>query len=172
MAINESTAKRIKTGATVRVFERLEDGDKAQIRRFEGLVLARKHGSEPGATFTVRATVAGVGVEKVFPLHSPTIERVEVLSSPRKVKRSKIYYVRELARKALRRKTVVKTEAEIEPEKEDGIVDLEVERKEEEGPVEEAKEAAKEEDVEEEKKEEAPAKEGETPTKEEPKKEE
>jgi len=43
MAINESTAKRIKTGATVRVFERLEDGDKAQIRRFEGLVLARKH---------------------------------------------------------------------------------------------------------------------------------
>ncbi|MDP2629720.1 MAG: 50S ribosomal protein L19 [Candidatus Harrisonbacteria bacterium] len=116
--INESTAKKIKAGATVRVFEKLQEGEKAQIRRFEGLVLARKHGSEDGATFTVRATVAGVGVEKVFPVHSPNIDRVEVLSSPRKVSRSKIYYVRDLARKALRKKIAIRAESQIAGEEE------------------------------------------------------
>ncbi|MDP3880866.1 MAG: 50S ribosomal protein L19 [bacterium] len=108
--INESTSVKIKPGATVRVFEILKEGDKEQIRRFEGLVLARKHGNEAGATFTVRSTVAGVGVEKVFPIHSPLIDRVEVLSSPSKIRRAKMYFTRGLSRKSIRRKTIITDE--------------------------------------------------------------
>ena len=105
--INEGTAVKIRPGATVRVFEILKEGDKEQIRRFEGLVLARKHGNEAGATFTVRSTVAGVGVEKVFPIHSPMIDRVEVISSPSKIRRAKMYFTRNLSRKMIRRKTAL-----------------------------------------------------------------
>ncbi len=96
--------KKIKSGATVRVHERIKDGDKVREALFEGLVLARKHGSEIGATFTVRATVAGVGMEKVYPIHSPTIAKVDILSSPNKVHRSKLYYIRDLSKKEIRQK--------------------------------------------------------------------
>ena len=96
--------KKIKAGATVKVYERVKEGDKERVSSFEGLVLARKHGSEPGATFTVRGTVAGVGVEKVYPIHSPKISKVDVLSSPKKVSRSKLYYVSDLSKKATRQK--------------------------------------------------------------------
>src|SRR3989338_4459181 len=102
--IDEKTNTKIKSGATVRVWEKIKDGDKERLMKFEGLVLARKHGNEPGATFTVRDTLRGVGVEKVFPLHSPTLEKAEVLSTPKKVHRSKIYYVRELSKKETRQK--------------------------------------------------------------------
>ncbi len=102
--ISKETLAKIKSGATVRVWEKVKEGDKDRVSRFEGLVLARKHGSEPGATFTVRTTVAGIGVEKVFPVHSPRIDRVEVLSSPRKVSRSKLYYIRDLSKRATRQK--------------------------------------------------------------------
>lgn len=104
MAITKEILPKIKTGATVRVFESFKEGDKERQMRFEGLVLARKHGSEAGASFTVRATVAGVGVEKTFPIFSPAISKVEIISSPKKVGRSKIYYVRDISRKAIRRK--------------------------------------------------------------------
>ncbi len=89
------------------MFERVKEGDKERLSRFEGLVLARKHGSEAGASFTVRATIAGVAVEKLFPIHSPIIDKVEVLSSPKKVGRSKIYYVRDISRRAIRQKTMI-----------------------------------------------------------------
>lgn len=88
--------EKIKPGAKVRVFEGKTP--------FEGLVLARKHGSEPGATFTVRAIVAGVGVEKVYPIHSPAILKVQVVSSPKKVHRSKLYYVRTISGARIRQK--------------------------------------------------------------------
>ena len=107
MDINDmdlETMKKIKSGATVRVHERIKDGDKERIALFEGLVLARKHGSEIGATFTVRATVAGVGMEKVYPIHSPMIAKIDVLSSPKKVHRSKLYYIRDLSKKEIRQK--------------------------------------------------------------------
>lgn len=93
---------KIKSGATVRVHERFKEGDKERSGTFEGLVLARKHGTEAGATFTVRGTVAGVGVEKVYPIHSPRIAKVDVISSPKKVKRSKLYYIRDLSKKETR----------------------------------------------------------------------
>ncbi|MDE2173649.1 MAG: 50S ribosomal protein L19 [Patescibacteria group bacterium] len=88
--------KKIKPGAKVRVYEGKTP--------FEGLVIARKHGSEPGATFTVRTVLAGVGVERVFPVHSPSIQKVQVVSSPRKVHRSKLYFVRGLSGSKIRAK--------------------------------------------------------------------
>ncbi|TSC82162.1 MAG: 50S ribosomal protein L19 [Parcubacteria group bacterium Gr01-1014_19] len=111
--IAKETLTKIKSGATIRVWEKVKEGDKDRVSRFEGMVLARKHGSEPGATFTVRATVAGVGVEKVFPIHSPRIDKVEVLNSPRKVSRSKLYYVRDLSKRATRQKLGAAAEKEV-----------------------------------------------------------
>jgi large subunit ribosomal protein L19 len=67
-------------------------------------VIARKHGSEPGATFTVRAVVAGVGVEKVYPVHSPAIMKAEIVSNPKKVHRSKLYFVRNISGTKIRKK--------------------------------------------------------------------
>jgi ribosomal protein L19 len=95
--IDKETLSRMKSGSRIKVYEK---GGSA----FEGIVLARKHGLEPGATVTVRATVADVGVEKVYPIHSPTVTRVDVLSSPRKVHRSKLYYLRTLSTKKTRQK--------------------------------------------------------------------
>ncbi len=94
--ITEEILKKIKPGAKVKVFE--------GTTPFEGLVLARKHGKETGATFTVRAQVAGVGVEKVFPINVPTITKVEILSSPKKVHRSKLYFVRNMSGARVRKK--------------------------------------------------------------------
>lgn len=96
--------KQIKAGTTVRVRERVKEGDKERESSFEGLVLARKHGSQAGATFTVRGVVAGVGVEKVYPVYSPRIAKVEILSAPKKVSRAKLYYIRNLSKKETRQK--------------------------------------------------------------------
>jgi len=94
--IPEEVSKKIKPGARVRVAH-----DKTT---FEGLVIARKHGNEPGATFTVRTTLAGVGVEKTFPIHSPLLTKIDVLSSPKKVHRSKLYFVRKKSGAQIRQK--------------------------------------------------------------------
>lgn len=104
--ITENVFKKIKPGARVRVYS--AGGGSASggesTSSFVGLVIARKHGSEAGATFTVRAIVAGVGVEKIFPLHSPAITKVEILSSPKKVHRSKLYFVRKMSGARIRQK--------------------------------------------------------------------
>jgi len=102
--INLEILTQIKPGATVRVHEIIKEKDKTRTSIFEGLVLARKHGSEPGATFTVRATVAGEGMEKVYPIYSTIISKVEILNSPKKVRRSKLYYLRGLSKKQIRQK--------------------------------------------------------------------
>ncbi len=94
--ISEEVMKQIKPGAKVAVQDKLGT--------FQGTVIARKHGKEIGATFTVRTTLAGVGVEKIFPIHSPNILRVKVLSSPKKVHRSKLYFLRKLSKKKIRQK--------------------------------------------------------------------
>lgn len=94
--IKSEIMNKIKAGAKVRVHEK--------NMTFEGLVLGRKHGLEEGATFTVRATIAGVGVEKVYPMHSPTIQKVDILSSPKKVFRSKLYFLRDLSARRTRQK--------------------------------------------------------------------
>lgn len=100
--IDEKILEKIKSGATIKVHEKIKEGDKERISIFEGLVIARKHGKEVGATFTVRATVAGVGVEKTYPIHSPNIAKIEIVSSPKKVRRSKLYYVRGLSKREVR----------------------------------------------------------------------
>ena len=100
--IDEKILEKIKSGATIKVHEKIKEGDKERISIFEGLVIARKHGKEVGATMTVRATIAGVGVEKIYPIHSPNIAKIEIVSSPKKVRRSKLYYVRNLSKREVR----------------------------------------------------------------------
>jgi large subunit ribosomal protein L19 len=83
----------IRPGDIVRVYIKVKDKDKEKTEVFEGIVIARKHRKEMGATFTVRKEVSGIGVEKIFPLHSPLIEKIEILKR-QKTKRAKLYYLR------------------------------------------------------------------------------
>jgi large subunit ribosomal protein L19 len=92
----------IKAGDTVRVHQKIQDKGKTRIQVFEGVVLARKHGNEPGATFTVRKMASGVGVEKIFPLYSPMIDKLEIVKRA-KVRRAKLYYIREKVAREIKR---------------------------------------------------------------------
>src|SRR5580692_12594513 len=100
----------LRSGDTVRVHQKIEEKGKFRIQIFEGLVLARKHGREAGGTFTVRRVLSGVGVEKVFPLYSPMIDKIEIVKRSR-VRRAKLYYIREKvsreARRMLRRSRMI-----------------------------------------------------------------
>jgi large subunit ribosomal protein L19 len=101
---SEDRAKlEFSSGDTVRVWSKIEDKGKVRLQAFEGLVLARKHGAEAGATFTIRKVASGVGVERIFPLYSPNIDKIEVVKRSR-VRRSKLYYVREKAAREVARK--------------------------------------------------------------------
>ncbi len=91
-----------KAGDTVKVYSRIKEGDKERIRVFEGVVIRKRKGTT-GATFTVRKISYGVGVEKIFPLHSPTIDKIKVISKG-KVRRARLYYLRKLRGKAARLK--------------------------------------------------------------------
>lgn len=88
------------SGDTVRVTSKVKEGDKERLQAFEGIVISRK-GSAATARFTVRKVSYGVGVERVFPLHSPMIEKIEVRQKG-KVRRAKLYYLRDLTGKAAR----------------------------------------------------------------------
>jgi large subunit ribosomal protein L19 len=117
--MEERSSLGLRAGDTVRVHQKIQDKGKTRIQIFEGLVLARKHGSEPGATFTVRKVASGVGVEKVYPLYSPLIDKLEIVKRA-KVRRSKLYYIREKVareiKRQMRRTTMmgVTTESEAE----------------------------------------------------------
>lgn len=87
-------------GDTVRVLYRVREGEKERVQAFEGVCLARR-GAGTGATFTVRKISSGIGVERVFPLHAPTVKGVEVVRRGR-VRRAKLYYLRGLRGKAAR----------------------------------------------------------------------
>ena len=92
----------MRSGDTVRVHVKVREGDKERIQVFEGSVIAMHRGGAR-ATFTVRKVSFGQGVERIFPLHSPTIERIEVVRSA-KVRRAKLYFLRDLKGKAARMK--------------------------------------------------------------------
>src|SRR6187431_3710034 len=92
----------MRSGDTVRVHVKVREGDKERIQIFEGMVIAMHRGGVR-ATFTVRKVSFGQGVERIFPLHSPIIDKVEVLRSA-KVRRAKLYFLRELKGKAARMK--------------------------------------------------------------------
>jgi large subunit ribosomal protein L19 len=92
------------SGDVVRVWNKIKESDgKVRLQAFEGMVLARKHGTEIGATFTVRRVASGVGVERVYPLYSVMIDKIEVVRHSR-TRRSKLYYVRDKAIRDVRRK--------------------------------------------------------------------
>lgn len=139
----------VRPGDTVKVYQKIpasaeglsrsptagkKEGDKKRIQIFEGIVIARKHGKEIGATITLRKIISGVGVERIFPIHSPNIEKIEIINRG-KVRKAKLYYLRKLKGKKakLKKKEFVEAIAEEEPEKTVG-----------EKPAEEAKEEKKE----------------------------
>lgn len=100
--VEERQKLDLRSGDTVRVWQKIQEKGKTRLQAFEGLVLARKHGKEAGATFTVRRVASGVGVEKIFPLYSPMIDKIEVTKRS-KVRRAKLYHIRDKAAKEVRR---------------------------------------------------------------------
>lgn len=95
-----------------------DEANKFRLQAFEGIILARKHGTEMGATFTVRKIASGVGVERIFPLYSPMIDKIEITKKSN-ARRSKLYYIRTKAIKDVRKKmrsvvTGVDKDSEIE----------------------------------------------------------
>ncbi len=94
------TDRHVDVGDTVRVYVKVKEGSRERIQVFEGTVIAKKHGGV-NETFTVRRVSYGVGVERVFPLHSPVIDKIEVVHKGR-VRRAKLYYLRKRVGKAAR----------------------------------------------------------------------
>ena len=110
MDIIEKEAERtdlpqLEVGDTVKVFVKIKEGDKQRLQAYEGLIIARKNGSVR-ETITVRRVTFGVGVERVFPLHSPVIDRIEVVKKG-KTRRAKLYYLRERTGKAAKLKEII-----------------------------------------------------------------
>lgn len=97
----KSDLPAFRPGDRVKVHVRVVEGDKSRIQIFEGDVIGRRNGSGIRGTFTVRKTSGGVGVERIFPVHSPIVERIEVIRRGR-VNRAKLYYLRELSGKKAR----------------------------------------------------------------------
>ena len=106
--IEERKKLDLRSGDTVRVTSKITEKDKKtgkpkiRLQAFEGLCLAVKHGREAGATFTLRKVASGVGVERIFPIYSPTIDKIEVVKRS-KVRRAKLYHIRKKAAKEIRR---------------------------------------------------------------------
>ena len=113
--IDERRALDLRAGDTVRVWQKIQEKGKVRLQAFEGLVLARKHGREAGATFTVRRVASGVGVEKIFPLYSPVIDKIEVIKRTA-VRRAKLYHIRDKAAKEISRQMRnIRTAKDAEP---------------------------------------------------------
>lgn len=91
----------VKPGQTLRVSQRIKEGEKERTQIFEGLVIKLSSGTGVNKTFTVRKLVDGIGVEKIFPLHSPTIQKIKVVKEG-KVRSAKLYYMRDLSGKSAR----------------------------------------------------------------------
>ena len=106
--IEERKKIDLRSGDTVKVTQKIIEKDKktgkpkTRLQVFEGLILSVKHGKEAGGTFTVRKVASGVGVERIFPIYSPNIEKIEVVRRS-KVRRAKLYHIRDKAAKEIRR---------------------------------------------------------------------
>lgn len=106
--IEERKKLDLRSGDTVKVTQKIIEKDKktgkpkTRLQVFEGLILSVKHGKEAGGTFTVRKVASGVGVERIFPVYSPNIEKIEVVRRS-KVRRAKLYHIRDKAAKEIRR---------------------------------------------------------------------
>jgi len=106
----------VRSGDAIRVYQKIKEGDKERVQVFEGQVLCRKHGQGITSTITVRKVASGIGVERIFPVHLPTIEKIEILKRG-KARRSKLYYLRRAkGRKArLKKKELTKERTEERP---------------------------------------------------------
>lgn len=127
--VNEEERKALNfsSGDVVKVYNKLKDkDDKIRLQVFEGIVIARKHGNTQSATFTVRKIASGVGVEKIYPLYSGNIDKIEIIRK-NKTRRSKLYYIRDKALRDTRRKLKVDTKYV----KKDGITTQELKEEEE-----------------------------------------
>lgn len=107
----DSKEQNLKPGMTVRVYQRIKETNskgekKERIQYFEGMIIARKHGKEIGSTITVRKVSGGIGVEKVFPLNLPTIDKVEIKKIA-KVKRAKLNFLKDGFKRKMK-ETIVK----------------------------------------------------------------
>ena len=94
----------LQVGWTVKVYQKIREAEKAKSQVFEGIIIAAKHGGQAGATITVRKVSGGIGIEKIIPLRLPTVEKIEVVKKSR-VRRAKLYYLREKSAKEIRKKT-------------------------------------------------------------------
>lgn len=99
---------KIKPGMTVKVHQRITEtgprGEKERVQVFEGIIIAHKGGQQAGATITVRKISDGIGVEKIFPIHSPTIVKIEPIKQA-KVRKAKLYYLRDYKKRLKEKKT-------------------------------------------------------------------
>ncbi len=102
----KAEAPEFSVGDTVKVHVRIKEGDKSRIQVFEGTVIAKKHGGI-SETFTVRRVAHGCGIERVFPLHSPVVDKVEIVRYG-KVRRAKLYYLRDRVGKAAKVKEQIR----------------------------------------------------------------
>lgn len=100
----------LNPGMKVRVWQKIKEGDKERLQAFEGVIIAVKHGRGGTGTFTVRKISGNIGVERIFPFHSLTIEKIEILSQS-KVRRAKLYYLRGRAGKKSKMKQIELAEA-------------------------------------------------------------
>lgn len=107
-SIIRSDIPNFNTGDSVRVHAKIVEGNKERVQMFEGIVLKRTKGMHADATFTVRKVSYNIGVERTFPLHSPRIEKIELITRA-KVRRSRLFYLRPLRGKATRMKTLFET---------------------------------------------------------------
>lgn len=100
-ALKEKNFPEFRAGDTINVHVKIKEGDKERIQQFQGVVIQRRHTNSNGETFTVRKVSNGVGVERVFPIHSPSIDKIELVRKGR-VRRARLYYLRGLMGKAAR----------------------------------------------------------------------
>ena len=106
----EKNIPELKPGMTIRVYQKIKElnikgEEKNRVQFFEGIIIAKKHGQETGGTITVRKISNGVGVEKIFPLNLPTIEKIEIKKKA-KIRRAKLYFLKRGYKKRLKEKTV------------------------------------------------------------------
>lgn len=106
--MSEDTKLNLKPGMIVKVHQKIKEinakgEEKERIQIFEGMIIATKHGKQPGATATVRKVSNGIGVEKIFPIHSPVIQKIEIVREM-KVKQSRAYYLRTYKKKLKEKK--------------------------------------------------------------------
>ena len=154
-SVNTEERKKIKisSGDTVKVWnkikEKIKGKERTRLQAFEGLVVSTKHGTENGATFTVRKVSYGVGIERIFPLFSPMIDKIEVIKKG-KVRKSKLYYIRDKVTKQIKRLTRraslvnISTTSDIEEtEKKIKEAELEAKKTEEEAAAKKAEEEVK-----------------------------